>query len=141
MQLKALSKSIQKIIIYFLVKTYKNQIISKDLICHYKLSNNENQKNKVIFLTREKLLFLYSSILITALQRCSERHVLGIEQSFEEEMVEKLKSVFYYLTLNFDKRNKLGIDFKLVINKYENNFELQLDISKPTKLYTICYKM
>jgi hypothetical protein len=111
---------------------------TKDIIYHYKLSNNQTQKNKVIFLTREKLLFLYSSIIITALQRCSERHILGIEQDFEKEMVEKLKSVFYYLTLNLDKRNRLGIDFKVVIDKYKNNFELKIDISKPAKLYNIC---
>jgi hypothetical protein len=110
----------------------------KDIMHNYNLSENQNQNNNVIFLTREKLFILFSSIITTALQRCSEIHNLGIEQAFEKEMVEKLKSVFYYLILNLDKRNKLNIDFKIVIDKYENNFGLILELSKPTKLYTTC---
>jgi hypothetical protein len=112
----------------------------KDIIYHHKLSKNHTQNDNVIYITREKLIILYSSLIITALQRCSELHKLGIEEDFEKEMVEKVKSVFYYLTLNLDKRNKFNIHCKIIVDKNENKFELKLEISKPTKLYTKCSK-
>lgn len=52
----------------------------------------------------------------------------------------KLKSVFYYLTLNLDKRNKFNIHGKIIVDKNEPKIDLKLEISKPTKLYNKCLK-
>jgi hypothetical protein len=91
----------------------------------------KNPQKKVIFLSRKKLTLIFYSILVMALKKSCEIHKYGIEESFEKEMVDGMMSIFYPLTLIYDKRKKWNVAY----TKYSPNSPQKIDLQyrMPTK--------
>jgi hypothetical protein len=139
-KIKAFEISVIKSLIRKYIGKQYNITYSKDLTKSSHLQNiirNDNcekkhqedqPKNKVIFISRLKLIDLFSSILISALNKCCELNELGIDQKYEIEMVEGIKSIFYPMTLNIDKRNEWNFPLFINPNKIKLDFSLRLEI-------------
>jgi hypothetical protein len=102
-----------------------------DFIC-LKDSNEKKlqrqQKKETISLSRIKLNLLFYSIVFEAFKKCCELNKLGIEKSFEKEMVEGIKSIFYPMTLNVDNRNNWYFPLIATLQKKEPKFNIRMDI-------------
>jgi hypothetical protein len=130
---------------------FSNDLINsnhlKDIIC-LKDSNEiklqRQQRKETIFLSRKKLNFLFYSIVFEAFKKCCELNRLGIEKSFEKEMVEGIKSIFYPITLNVDKRNYRRFPLIITLQKKEPKFNFRMYM--PNKFnnriipISICYR-
>ena len=55
------------------------------------------------------MIHLFSAVVFGALAKCCELYHIGIEESFEKEMVEGMKNMFYPISLNTDRRTKWDI--------------------------------
>ncbi|MDN5846712.1 MAG: hypothetical protein L0H53_10615, partial [Candidatus Nitrosocosmicus sp.] len=63
---------------------------------------------KIIHISRQTLRGLFSSLMYKSLSKYLEFYQLGIEESFEEEMVERIKDIFLSKGDSVDRRNKIS---------------------------------
>jgi hypothetical protein len=101
----------------------------KDIICLNDSNEKklQQQENETIFISRRNLKILFYSIVFEAFKKCCEWNNLGIEESFEKEMIEGLKSLFFPMTLNVDRRNYWKFPLITTLRKKERKFNFQMD--------------
>lgn len=120
-------------------KNKHNIKFSKDLkesphlrdIIYFNYDEKQLQLDETIFLTRGKLIRLFSAVVFGALKKCCELYHIGIEESFEKEMVEGMKNMFYSISLNIDRRNTW--DIPIGMNPCEEGLKLNFRLYFPAK--------
>jgi hypothetical protein len=120
-----------------LIKSHHLKKIISNVYTEKKLQENK-QQNQVIFVSRIKLFGLFSAIAFKALKKCCEFYRLGIEKSYEKEMVEGLKSISYPMSINIDNRNELNYLPIVNLSKDDHKFDIKFDIPAKSRYRIRC---
>ena len=116
----------------------------KKIICQANCEKKQYPQNSIIYISRHILYGLYVSIYYATLKKSFEFRGSAIEESYEKEMVEGIKSVFFPMSLNVDNRNTWGFPLLLKTQKdmfyHKDNkkFNLVLEIPEKSNYWNRC---